>query len=229
MGAAATNWRERYRALPYIIPFALFYFFFLAAQRFGFDAYWDTPLRVVVLGTACAVCWPREIAAVPKYWVASGAIGLAVFAIWIAPELIFPGYRDLRVFSNAFIPRAHSSISPDALNSGWVLFWRTARAVIVVPFIEELFWRGWMMRWLVNTRFETVPIGVASPAAFWITALLFASEHGAYWDVGLIAGIIYNLWIIRSKSLADCILAHAVTNAALTAYIIGAHQWQYWQ
>jgi hypothetical protein len=58
---------------------------------------------------------------------------------------------------------------------------------------------------------------------------LFASEHGPYWDVGLIAGILYNLWMIRTRSIADCILAHAVTNAALSLYVIATGQWQYWQ
>ncbi len=47
-------------------------------------------------------------------------------------------------------------------------------------------------------------------------AILFASEHGPYWDVGLITGVIYNWWMVRTKSVADCILMHAVTNAALS-------------
>ena len=59
-------------------------------------------------------------------------------------------------------------------------------------------------------------------------ALLFASEHGPYWDVGLAAGILYNWWMIRTKSLEDCILSHAVTNACLAAYVLTRHQWQYW-
>lgn len=85
------------------------------------------------------------------------------------------------------------------------------------------------MRWLINTDFQSVPLGAYSPFSFWITAILFASEHGPYWDVGLLTGIIYNLWMIRSKSVSSCILMHALTNAALSAYIIAAAQWQYWQ
>lgn len=85
------------------------------------------------------------------------------------------------------------------------------------------------MRWLINTDFRTVPLGTYSPFAFWMIAILFASEHGPYWDVGLVTGVIYNLWMIRSKSLADCILMHAVTNGLLSAYVIFASQWQYWQ
>jgi uncharacterized protein len=95
--------------------------------------------------------------------------------------------------------------------------------------LEELFWRAWLMRWLINTDFLRVPLGAYTPFAFWLTAILFASEHGPYWDVGLVAGVIYNWWMIRSKSVADCILAHATTNAALSGYVLTTGQWQYWQ
>ena len=102
------------------------------------------------------------------------------------------------------------------------------RLFALVPILEELFWRGWLLRWLINPDFQKVPIGKYTPLAFWSVALLFASEHGAYWDVGLAAGIIYNGWMIRSRSLADCILAHGVTNALLAAYVLLSGQWQYW-
>ena len=85
------------------------------------------------------------------------------------------------------------------------------------------------MRWLINTDFRRVPLGTYSPFAFWLTAALFAAEHGSYWDVGLLTGIIYNWWMIRSKSVASCIFMHAVTNGLLSAYVITAAQWQYWQ
>jgi hypothetical protein len=100
--------------------------------------------------------------------------------------------------------------------------------VTLVPILEELFWRGWLMRMLIGPDFQKVPLGAYAPSAFWLTAVLFASEHGAYWDVGLAAGIVYNWWIIRCKNLADCMLAHAVTNALLAAYVLMAGQWQYW-
>jgi uncharacterized protein len=101
--------------------------------------------------------------------------------------------------------------------------------VLIVPVVEELFWRAWLMRWLINTDFQQVKLGTYSPLAFWVTAVLFASEHGPYWDVGLLTGIIYNSWMIRTKSVGNCILMHAVTNGALSAYVIATAQWQYWQ
>jgi CAAX prenyl protease-like protein len=110
-----------------------------------------------------------------------------------------------------------------------LLAWRSARAVLIVPFVEEVFWRAWLMRWLIRSDFRTVPIGTFQASSFCTVAVLFALEHGAYWDVGLVAGVLYNWWMVRTKSLADCVLAHAVTNACLSAYVITQGQWQYWQ
>jgi CAAX protease family protein len=98
-----------------------------------------------------------------------------------------------------------------------------------VPIVEELFWRAWFMRWLINISFTRVPLGTYTAFSFWTTALLFASEHGPYWDVGLLTGIVYNFWMIRTKSVGDCVLMHAVTNALLSGYVLTTGQWQYWQ
>jgi len=84
------------------------------------------------------------------------------------------------------------------------------------------------MRRVISYEFWNVPLGAYTRKAFWITALLFASEHGSYWDVGLVAGVIYNAWMVRTRSLADCILAHSVTNCALAAYVLATGQWAYW-
>jgi len=70
--------------------------------------------------------------------------------------------------------------------------------------------------------------GAYTPYAFWVSAALFATVHGSYWDVGLIAGVVYNWWMVRTRNLWDCIVAHAVTNGVLAGYVVLAGQWQYW-
>ena len=147
-------------------------------------------------------------------------MGVAVFAIWIAPDRLFPGYRHFWLFENPLMGKLQTSLSPDGRSQTAVLWLRGFRAVAIVPIVEELFWRGWLMRWLISADFESVPLGTWSAQAFWIVALLFASEHGPYWDVGLAAGAIYNWWMLRTRSLGDLILAHAVTNACLSAYVV---------
>ena len=221
--------RGEYPSVRYIAPFAIFLALLALAPRLGIDPKWEAPARVLVLAVVCAVCWPRELALRPTRWIPSILVGIAVLLLWIAPDLLIPGYRNLPLFSNSLVGHTHSSLPPDALRSAWVLFWRTTRAVVIVPIIEELFWRAWLMRWLIDNDFRRVPLGAYAPLAFWLTAVLFASEHGPYWDVGLLAGIVYNAWMIRTKSVGDCILAHAVTNGLLSVYVIAAGQWQYWQ
>jgi uncharacterized protein len=156
-------------------------------------------------------------------------VGIAVFLIWIGPDLIAPGWHHTFLFDNSLVGHPAANTPPASRRDPVFLFFRIAITMIAVPILEELFWRGWLMRWLIDSKdFERVPLGTFAPAAFWLTAVLFASEHGSFWDVGLAAGIIYNWWIVRTRNLWDCILAHAVTNLILAAYVIVAGQWQYW-
>jgi len=161
-------------------------------------------------------------------WVPTLLVGAAVFVIWIGPDLLFPNHRHSVLFENVVLGMDRSSLSEGARGDPVVLAMRVIRSVVIVPIVEELFWRGWMMRWLIDADFRRVPLGAYTAFSFWAVALLFAAEHGPYWDVGLVAGVIYNLWMMRTKSLGDLILAHAVTNACLGAYVIAEGKWEYW-
>jgi hypothetical protein len=207
----------------------VFLLFLAIGGKVPLDSDWVSPFRVLFLAAVCVACWPRELSLRPAQPFASVLVGAAVFVLWILPDLMIPGYRRNILFSNAIIGHVHSSLRPTSLHSPWILGWRAIRAVLIVPVVEELFWRGWLMRWLIDMDFRRVALGTYIPFAFWITAILFASEHGPYWDVGLVTGVIYNTWMIRTKSVASCILMHAVTNALLSAYVIIGGQWQYWQ
>jgi CAAX prenyl protease-like protein len=153
-------------AFRYVAPFALFLVLLTLAPHLPLSPLYEAELRFAILGAACVVCWPVEISFVPKAPIASILIGLGVFALWIAPDVLIPGYRDLPLFSNQFIGRVHSSLPPSAFQNAGVLAWRTARAALIVPIVEELFWRGWLMRWLINRDFYRVPLGKYAPASF---------------------------------------------------------------
>ncbi len=154
-------------------------------------------------------------------------LGVAVFAIWVGPDVVWPAWRHLPLFDNALISPAVNK-PPAGKDDPIFLFLRFSVLVVAVPILEELFWRGWLMRWLIDgENFERVRLGTYAPVAFWVTAAMFASEHGPFWDVGLVCGIIYNWWMMRTRNIWDCIIMHAVTNAALGAYVVMAGQWQY--
>lgn len=161
------------------------------------------------------------------HWASSIALGLGVFALWVAPDALLPGWREHAIFQNGVTGRITTSIAPGELTPV-MLALRTARAALLVPVLEELFWRGWLPRWIQDTRFSRVPLGQYTPLAFWATAILFAAEHGPFWEVGLACGIIYNYWMRRTRSLGDLILAHAATNLALSLYVIATGRWMFW-
>ena len=221
--------RPRFPALPYVAPFAAFALLLVAAPRLPIGQPWESLLRVAVLGV---VTWyfARRVPewAAPRRAAASVGLGLAVFALWVGPDLLFPGYRAGPLFQNGLTGKLATSLPAEALRSPLVLALRTARAALLVPVIEELFWRAWLPRFVQDADFRRVPLGRYTPLAFWATALLFASEHGPFWDVGLAAGVVYNWWMMRTRSLADLVIAHAVTNAALCAYVIATGRWEYW-
>jgi CAAX prenyl protease-like protein len=155
-------------------------------------------------------------------------LGVAVCILWVGPEILFPGYHNGWLFSNSLIGHPSSTATAAQKSDTIFIVFRILASVISVPILEELFWRGWLMRWLINRDFTTVPLGAYDPQAFWIVAGLFASEHGSFWDVGLLTGVIYNWWMLRTRSLWDCILMHAVTNACLAWYVLHYDQWMYW-
>jgi CAAX prenyl protease-like protein len=161
------------------------------------------------------------------HWMASTAHGVAVFAIWVAPDLFVPGWRENPLFQNAITGHIKASITPRELTPA-MLALRTMRAALLVPVIEELFWRGWLPRWIQGNPFSRIPLGQYTQGAFWITAVLFAAEHGPFWEVGLASGIIYNWWMRRTRSLGDLMLTHAVTNLALSLYVIATGRWMFW-
>ena len=171
----------------------------------------------------------KPLRAGPSKPLLSVLIGIAVFILWVGPDRIVPNWHHSILFDNAIVGHPAGNTPPASKNDPLFLLFRVSISVIAVPILEELFWRGWLMRWVIDAEhFEQTPLGTYAPAAFWITALLFASEHGSFWDVGLAAGIVYNWWMIRTRNLWDCIVAHAVTNGILAAYVIAAGQWQYW-
>ena len=187
------------------------------------------PIRcLLTLAVMLAVSRPY-INLKPTFPLATLGIGIAVFLIWIGPDVLFgPGYRHFWLFENSIFGKTSSTIDPALKNNPGFLAIRLLGSACIVPIIEELFWRGWMMRWLISQPFDKIPLGTYRAGAFWIVAVLFASEHGPYWEVGLAAGAIYNWWLVRTRNLADCIWAHAITNFVLGVYVLAAGAWQYW-
>lgn len=218
----------RQSAVPYVVPFVVFLGLLAIQDYIPLPQRTEFGLRLVVMAAVLWFCSRQVISFRVVSLLPTIGIGVAVFLIWIAPDALFPGYRSHWLFQNSVTGSAKGSVAGSGQDDIWLLVFRSLRAVVIVPIVEELFWRAWLMRWLIDRDFWKLPLGAWGASAFWITAALFASEHGPYWEVGLIAGVVYNWWMVRTRSLGDLILAHAITNALLSAYVIFGNKWEYW-
>ena len=163
-----------------------------------------------------------------RYPLGTFAIGVGVFALWIAPDLLIPGWRSSAIFQNSITGSLTVSLPVEVRSDALVLTLRIVRAALLVPILEELFWRGWLPRFLDAKDFRTLPLGHFSTTSFVATVLLFAAEHGPFWEVGLLAGIAYNVWMQHTRSLGDLIAAHGLTNLLLGLFVLQTGRWEFW-
>ncbi len=146
--------------------------------------------------------------------------GLLVLFLWVAPERIFYQFAP----DTGFNPYAMTESTGAAIA---LIIVRLAGAVLVVPIMEELFWRSFLMRYLIDVDFHKVAIGSFSCVSFFAVALFFGLEHQRI-VVGIIAGIFYGLLLIWQKKLRGVTLAHAVTNLGLGIYVLLTDNWAFW-
>jgi CAAX prenyl protease-like protein len=150
------------------------------------------------------------------------AIGVVVFVVWVAPQSLL-GFPSRRIGFNPTLLQAHP------LASYATIVLRFARLVIVVPLVEEIFWRGFLLRYLINDDFWRVPFGAFSWFPFVAVTIAFALSHAVVdWSAALVCGALYNWVAHRTKSLGSCVLAHAITNLLLGAWIMRTQQWGFW-
>ena len=98
---------------------------------------------------------------------------------------------------------------------------------MLVPVMEALFWRSFLMRWIDNPDFEQVDPAEVSPKAMVLSTLVFMLAH-TQWLGAVVAGLAY-AWLYRyTRSLWAPIVAHAVTNGVLGGWVVLFGNWQFW-
>ena len=149
-------------------------------------------------------------------------VGMLTCAVWIGLERWLP-YPHLgsRVGFDPF-----KSIADPRLRYAFISV-RLVGLAVVVPVMEELFWRSFLLRYLTRDQFGSVPFDGFSWQAFAIVAVLFASAHPE-WLPAVLTACVYGLLVRRTASIFGAVVAHATTNAALGAYVLVAADWVFW-
>jgi CAAX prenyl protease-like protein len=218
-------------AIARVAPFVLF--MLLLAVRGSLPADGSSPIdprwvygaTVLLVGGLLAWFW-REYGELAlqnlpstKEVLLAIAVGVAVFVLWI--NLDAPILR---------LGEASATFKPvDAQgNLDWPLIVvRLVGAALLVPVMEELFWRSFLMRWIDRPQFETVVPQQVSLKAIALSTFVFMLAH-TLWLAAIIAGLAYALLFVRTGKLWVPVIAHAVTNGVLGVWVVMTGNWQFW-
>jgi CAAX protease family protein len=214
-------------AIARIAPFALFIALLATAPLLAphVDPRWAVVWRGVAVAAVLAAFWHSyvELAAPPRAaasdWTLAVALGAGVFALWIGFD---SGWAVIGAPGEGFVP-----VRSDGSLDGPLVAMRLFGLVLVVPVMEELFWRSFLMRWIVGRNFLGVDPRRATPVAFALSCALFAIEH-SQWFAGLLAGAAYGWLYMRSRNLWIPIVSHAITNLLLGFWILATRDWNLW-
>lgn len=168
-------------------------------------------------------------------WVIAAVLGLAVAVVWVGAERLVEAAVSA---SGLALPSWLGGLSgrrmafdPTVLSPGariGFLGVRLVGLVLLVPVFEELFWRSFLMRFVIDPDdFRRIPIGRVTPLAVGVTSVGFAAAHPE-WLPALVTGLAWAWLLGRSRSVGVCVLSHVVANMGLGAYVLTTGDYRFW-
>ena len=221
--------------LPYAAPFFALLLLMAIGGAFGQDYLpWSYAVRMFGALAVALVFWKHLPPLGKPHLPWAVLFGLIVAFGWVCIHKWFAAhdwYRATQLLDKDALPGEYYN-PYERLGTGvalWLfLIVRIGGACVVVPIVEEIFWRGFVLRIFIRWhRFETVPLGAFAWRSFILCSLLSAAEH-PMWEVGILCWVVYNLLFYWKKSLLFLMVTHGVTNFALYTYVVVCEDWVFW-
>ncbi|OQY19915.1 MAG: CAAX prenyl protease-related protein [Desulfobacteraceae bacterium 4572_35.1] len=199
---------------PYTFPFLLC---FSISQATIYLPSWYLHLSIAKIFIGGTLLWmwrekfSAELNAVinKKQFILALLFGIIGFIFWIAT-------------SHYGLVQFH----PNNIPSEWNIAIKTiviiilmSGGVIVLPIISEIFWRSFMLRYLIEQDFKSLPIGKFQLFSFLGVVVLSAIPSSYPVAVAAIS-VTQNLLLIWQKNLKCCILSSVMTNILLATYLL---------
>ena len=151
------------------------------------------------------------------------AVGVAIFALWVGLDGLYPRLQKLDTGATPF----------EQFGQGSLFAWayievHIAGMTVVVPPVEEVFYRSFLYRYFVKINFLAMPLGRMHGLSFVVTSVLFGLVHPDRWVAGILCGLGYQWLVVRKDRLGDAMTAHAITNFLLGVWIVWKGAWTFW-
>jgi CAAX prenyl protease-like protein len=213
---------EKGPAWARVLPFAVFLVLTFLQDWFGEGGRYWLYLGKTVLGVWFV--WELRRAASEVRWAFSWeavAAGIAVVVIWVGLD---PFYPQTKLEGKAWNP--HEFFGEGSALAYFALGLRVFGMTIVVPPLEEAFYRSFLYRHLVKMDFLKMPLNQMHGLSFVVTSVVFGLVHHQ-WLAGILCGLIYQYLVIRKGRLGDAMTAHAITNFLLGVWVIWKGDWKF--
>lgn len=221
-----TSLRQKFAdspALIRVLPFGLFLVLTsLQGKFFAGSEFWFYLVKTIV---GAALIWLMRPLVTEMRWRISWeavAVGIAVFAIWVGLDGLYP-----TIGSSGQPWNPHAQFGQ---NSPLALLFITTRilgSTLVVPPLEEVFYRSFVYRTIAKPDFQSVPLNYFAWLPFVVTAAVFGFSHHE-WLAGILCAFAYQGLVIRTNRLGDAITAHAITNFLLGLWVVFKPAWNFW-
>ena len=215
-----------------VVPFVVFIVITFAQDWFGAAGrYWLYLAKTLVGAWMLWAVWPVVTEMRWKLSWQAVVVGIGVFVLWVGLDdllvkLGLPNsYPKLKLSGAAWNP--HETFGVGSVLTWFFIVVRIAGSSLVVPMLEEVFFRSFLYRYVTKVNFLSVSLGAFVLRSFLITSLIFGFEHRE-WLAGLLCGLAYQGLVCRMNRLGDAITAHAITNCLLGLWVVGRGAWQFW-
>ena len=223
------------RVLPFVIFLGLT---FCQGQLGEASRYWVYLAKTLVGAWLIWLVRPRVTELKWKFSWEAGVVGVAVFGLWIGLDGLYPPTDRLlsqvglaKVRSDAELAsqmwNPHARFGEASALAWFFIGTRLVGASIVVPPLEEVFYRSFLYRYLTRADFQALPLGQFSPMPFLVTSALFGLAHRE-WLAGILCGFAYQGLVCWKRRLGDAMTAHAITNFLLGLWVVWKGAWQFW-
>jgi CAAX prenyl protease-like protein len=239
----------------HIVPFAAFMGFMIVLQVVGGMIQWKHPDAPWWRQDPAQFIYPIQtlvtLGLLRHYWrsftfhwsvkwsligVVFGAVGIAV---WVLPTHLYDTWgltEDPQGWLKTFGVAARSDGFDPGIFENPVAWWgsllfRFLRAAVVVALVEEIFWRGFLMRFICNWEgnYWKQPFGKHRWLSYLIVTGLFIAAHGKLdYAAAWVYGSLTYLLCVWSKNLGACVVMHATANLLMGLYIMKTGHYGLW-
>jgi CAAX prenyl protease-like protein len=219
--------RKKFESSPEyarVAPFAIFVVLTACQGQFGVESrYWLYLLKTIV---GAWLVWEMRPFVQEMRWGLSWeavVVGVAICAAWIGLDGLYPRLSDAEAVWNP----------PQQFGAGSAMAWfyigvRIVGSSLVVPPLEEVFYRSFLYRYLVRIKFLEMPLSQFHALSFCVTSALFGFMHPDRWLAGILCGLAYQWLVVRKNRLGDAMTAHAITNLLLGIWVVWKGAWSFW-